>query len=68
MSQADEYRVRAAEFRAKARHEGDASVRIDLESLARAYVRLAEQAEKNQQLDVTYEPPPPKIGEQDRSC
>ncbi len=66
MGQADEYRVKAAAFRAEARHVRDLSVRVNLESLARAYVRLAEQAEKNRHLDITCEPPPPKIDEQDK--
>jgi hypothetical protein len=29
--------------------------------LARAYLRLAEQAQRNEQFDITYEPPPPKL-------
>ncbi len=52
MGQADEYRVKAAAFRAEARHVRDLSVRGNLESLARAYVRLAEQAEKNRHLNT----------------
>ncbi len=50
MGQADEYRAKAAAFRAEAKHVRDLSVRVNLESLARAYVRLAEQAEKNRHL------------------
>ncbi len=53
MGQADEYRVKAAAFRAEATHVRDLSVRVNLESVARAYVRLAEQAEKNRHLDIT---------------
>ncbi len=66
MDQADKYRVKAAAFHAEARHVRDLSVRVNLESLARAYLRLAEQAEKNRHLDITYEPPPPKIDEQNK--
>ncbi len=68
MSHADEYRVKAAEFRAKATRERDPSLRADWDNLALAYVRLAEQAEKNQQLDVSYRPPPPKIDKKDQKC
>jgi hypothetical protein len=63
MSTGDEYRVRAAEFGARARRETDAGVRADLENLARSYLRLADLAEQNQRLDISYETPPPKDGE-----
>lgn len=61
VGQADEYRIKAAALRAKATRERDVSLRVEWENLAIAYVRLAKQAEKNQQLDITYEPPPPKV-------
>jgi hypothetical protein len=38
-------------------------LRADYENLARAYLRLAEQADRNALLDVTYEPPLPKIND-----
>lgn len=59
MTTGDEYRVKAAELRARARRETDAAINGELLSLARAYLRLAEQADRNQRLDITYETPPP---------
>ena len=52
----DRYRKLAAEFRAKARQEERPGLRLDLDRLARSYLRLAEQAEKNER--VAYETPP----------
>jgi hypothetical protein len=65
MATGDIYRTKAAELRAKALHEASPEQKIELESLALAYIRLAEQAERNQQLDVSYETPPPKDAEPD---
>jgi hypothetical protein len=42
MTSADEYRIQAAALAAQ---------------LSKLYLRLAEQADKNSRLDVTYEPP-----------
>ena len=36
-------------------------MRAELENLAAAYLRLADQAERNSKLYLTYEPPPRKI-------
>ena len=63
MASEHEYRAKALEFRVTARCERAAGMRADLENLARAYVRLAEQAERNSQLDLTYETPPIKKNE-----
>jgi hypothetical protein len=41
MSMRDEYRTKAAEFRARARCESDGMTRLHFESLARDYERLA---------------------------
>lgn len=65
MTPVDSYRKKAAELRAKARFESTPETQGELEGLARAYIRLAEQAERNQQLDLTYETPPPKDIEPD---
>ena len=46
---------------ARPAHEFRSSMRI----LAKAYLRLAEQADRNDQADLTYEPPPPKLNEPD---
>ena len=62
MSDADEYRRKAAEFRAKAVNASGAFLRRSFASLAAVYVRLAEQADRNAQTDITYSPPlvPPR--------
>lgn len=57
----DDYRVKVAELRARASKETDPGRRAEFESLAQAYLRLAAQAKRNTETDVTYEPPPPKI-------
>lgn len=56
----DEYRAKAAELRARARRESDANLRAELDNLALAFLRLAAQAERNNQADIVYETPPPK--------
>lgn len=57
MTTGDDYRIKAAELRARARLETDPVVGAEWESLARAYLRLAEQAERNSRLDLSYETP-----------
>ncbi len=61
MSFATVYRVKAAQLLAKAMHERNPQSRVQFQALGEAYIKLAEQAEKNDRLDVAYEPPPPKI-------
>ena len=61
MSMRDHYRTRAAEFHARARNEYDAKARHEYENLARQYLNLAEQAERNEFVDPIYEPPPLKV-------
>jgi hypothetical protein len=61
MTSGDNYLFRAAEFFAKAESETDLEMRAGFENLARAYLRLAEQALRNAQTDVIYEPAPPKL-------
>lgn len=57
MAAGDDYRHIATEFRAKAQSENDPEQKTEFEILARAYMRLADQAERNSHLDVTYETP-----------
>jgi len=57
MTMRDEYLTRAAEFFARASH------RDEFESLAKSYLRLAMQADRNSQLDVVYKPPRPTLGD-----
>jgi hypothetical protein len=61
----DKYRAMALELLARAETESDPQIRAEFENLAASYLRLAEQAEVNSRLDVTYEPPPPKIDDPD---
>jgi hypothetical protein len=58
MAAGDQYRGRAAELSAKAQWETDPGIRIEYENLALAYLRLAEQADRNARADIVYEPPP----------
>jgi hypothetical protein len=57
MPTGDQYRVRAAELNAAARCERNPEIRKEYESLALAYLRLAEQAERNSATDIVYETP-----------
>jgi len=58
MPSGDDYRVKAADMNAKARRERDPRARAEYENLALAYLRLADQADKNALVDVVYETPP----------
>jgi hypothetical protein len=57
MNPADDYRAKAAHLRALARLEAKSALGREYDRLGRAYVRLAEQAERNSHTDVVYEPP-----------
>jgi hypothetical protein len=57
MTPRDVYLVRAAELIAKVDSETDPALKAEFDNLARAYLRLAEQAERNDQTDVVYETP-----------
>ncbi|MFZ1067522.1 MAG: hypothetical protein WCB50_14580 [Pseudolabrys sp.] len=61
MAPGDNYRAKALELLVRAETEGDLKMRAELENLATAYLRLADQAERNSELYLTYEPPPRKI-------
>ena len=65
MTAGDHYRGKAIEFRAKAQCESDPKQKAELENLARAYLRLAEQATRNSHLDITYETPVTKDDDPD---
>jgi hypothetical protein len=54
----DAYRIRASELNAEAHQESNTERRSELEKLAMAYLRLADQAERNAQNNVVYETPP----------
>jgi 2-phospho-L-lactate guanylyltransferase (CobY/MobA/RfbA family) len=57
MTFAEQYRSLAAQFMARARSEQNLKLRSEWDFLAVSYMRLAEQAERNGQTDVVYEPP-----------
>ena len=66
MSMRDHYLTRAAEFHARFRSENeyDEKARHEYETLAREYLRLAKQAERNEFVDRVHEPPPSAIRRQ----
>ena len=55
MTPATQYRVKAAEMAAFARAETDPFQKAEYERLTLSYLRLAGQADRNAQTDVTYE-------------
>jgi hypothetical protein len=55
MSTGDQYRIIAAELRARGAREQNELHAADLDKLARAYLRLAEQADKNSCADIWME-------------
>jgi hypothetical protein len=54
----DSYRIKASDLKAEARQESNAARRVELETLAMAYLRLADQAERNSLNNIVYETPP----------
>ena len=56
--------LRAAELSAKAQAENDHVHKVEFQDLARAFLRLAEQAERNKHTDMVYETLPKKDGDQ----
>jgi hypothetical protein len=64
MTRRQEYLLRAAELSAKAQAENDHARKVEFQNLARAFLRLAEQAERNSHADIVYATPPKKDGDQ----
>ena len=62
MTPAQRYRERAAEFRAKPANEKDDHLKMEWEALEHSYLRLAEQADRNDRTDGVYYPPSAKVG------
>ena len=58
MAGGDEYRVKAADMHARARLATALEHRLNLEDLALAYLRLADQADRNSTTDLVYETRP----------
>jgi hypothetical protein len=57
MSAGDNYRAKALELLARAEIETDLTIRAEFENLAAAFLRLAEQAERNAAFIVEFELP-----------
>jgi hypothetical protein len=66
MASGDQYRIKAASFHARALCAPSLRLGVQYESLSKAYLRLAEQADRNDETFLTYEPPPPKVDNPDR--
>jgi hypothetical protein len=66
MSTEQTYRQAATELRREARAERNVSTRFELELLALAYDRLADQARRNAQNNIVYEYDPESIAQQRR--
>ena len=58
MTPADEYLIKSGDLAALARAEPDPFQKAEYERLSLAYLRLADQAERNSHTDVVYETPP----------
>ncbi len=56
MTPGDEYRILAANLRARASYEKSPTATAEWNHLALCYERLAEQADKNRRTNRTYEP------------
>jgi hypothetical protein len=56
MTPATHYRTLAAQLRSRARTEDNRHLREEWDHLARCYLKLAEQADRNSRTDVSYEP------------
>ena len=52
MAAGDQHRIKAAEFLARAQSEARLQFKVQLESLAKAHLRLAEQADLNERVEV----------------
>ncbi len=57
MTTGDQYRVKAGDFAALARAESDPFAKAEYEKLSLAYLRLADQADRNSEIDVVYATP-----------
>jgi hypothetical protein len=62
MAAGDRYRGKALDLLARADGESDPSLKAELEHLAAAFLRLAEQAERNAALTIEFELPADEKG------
>jgi hypothetical protein len=52
MAAGDQYRIKAAEFNARAQSEARPQMRVEFEHLAKAHLRLGAQADLNERVEV----------------
>jgi hypothetical protein len=57
MTAGDAYRKKAARFDALAKQTSNARIRAEWDTIAKAYRRLAQLADRNAQTDIFYETP-----------
>lgn len=62
MTSGDHYRSLSSQFSARAKSERNLKFRAEWNYLATCYLRLAEQADRNLQTDIAYEPPVTSAG------
>jgi hypothetical protein len=55
MAAGDEYRIKAAEFHARAQSEASPQIRVQLKNLAKAHFHLAEQADWDERVEAVYD-------------
>jgi hypothetical protein len=58
MTPGERYKAKALELLARAQVESDPQLRTEFETLAAAFLRLAEQAERNTKFVIDFEMPP----------
>jgi hypothetical protein len=58
MAAGEHYRRKAADINVRATRERNPLIQAEFENLALAYLRLADQADRNARTDVVYEPRP----------
>lgn len=64
MAAGDDYRIKAADVNAKAGEETSPHTRAELKKLVLAYLRLADQADRNADLAPLSEQPRPPVQQQ----
>jgi len=55
MAAGDQYRIKAAEFHARAQSEASPQIRVEFKNLAKAHLRLAEQADWSERVEAVYD-------------
>src|SRR5262249_30761467 len=55
MAAGDQYRIKAAEFHARAQSEASSQIPVQFKNLAKAHLRQAEQADWNERAEAVYD-------------